>query len=84
MMRTFVTVDIIIETTSGVPLIRRGSPPFRGSWAIPGGFVEDDETVQEAAVRETKEETGIDVTLLKKFWGFTPGRAGIPGEGRYR
>lgn len=66
-MRTFVTVDIVIETPEGIPLIRRGSSPYRGFWAIPGGIVEDDETVESAAVREAEEETGLstkDLSIL--------------------
>lgn len=46
-----------------VTLIKRKNPPYKGSWALPGGFVEYDETVESAAIRETKEETGLDVTL---------------------
>ncbi len=46
-----------------VILIKRKNPPYKGSWALPGGFVEYGETVESAAIRETKEETGLDVTL---------------------
>lgn len=55
------TVDIIIETDGGIVLIKRKNPP--SGWAMPGGFVDYGETVEEAAVREAKEETGMDVTL---------------------
>ncbi len=48
---------------SSVLLIKRKNQPYRGSWALPGGFVEFGETVESAAIRETKEETGIDVEL---------------------
>jgi ADP-ribose pyrophosphatase YjhB (NUDIX family) len=57
------TVDIIIEGASGgVLLIRRKNPPE--GWAIPGGFVDYGESLESAAVREAKEETGLDVELL--------------------
>ncbi len=57
----FPTVDIIIEVESGIVLIERKNPPH--GWAIPGGFVDYGETVEAAAVREAKEETGLDVQL---------------------
>lgn len=57
----FPTVDIIIEVEGGVVLIERKNPPY--GWAIPGGFVDYGETVEAAAVREAREETGLDVRL---------------------
>ena len=57
----FPTVDIIIEVEGGIVLIERKNPPH--GWAIPGGFVDYGETVEAAAVREAREETGLDVTL---------------------
>lgn len=60
-----ITVDTIIELTDreGLPivLIERKYPP--SGWAIPGGFVDVGETLEDAAIREAKEETGLDVTL---------------------
>ena len=56
-------VDIIIETKEGVLLIERNHEPF--GWAIPGGHVEYGESVETAAVREAKEETSLDVKLIK-------------------
>ena len=61
-----VTVDIIILLRSGgIVLIERKNPP--SGYALPGGFVDIGETVEEAAVREAKEETGLDVTLMRQF-----------------
>ncbi len=60
------TVDIIIEIESrGIVLIKRKNPP--PGWAIPGGFVDYGESLQEAAVREAKEETNLAVTLVRQF-----------------
>ena len=56
------TVDIIIEMEGGVVLIERKNPPF--GWAIPGGFVDYGESLETCAVREAKEETGIEVSNL--------------------
>jgi ADP-ribose pyrophosphatase YjhB (NUDIX family) len=57
------TVDTIIEIDGGIVLIRRKNPP--PGWAIPGGFIDYGETVEAAAIREAKEETGLDVTLVR-------------------
>lgn len=60
------TVDTIIEIASGgIVLIERNNPP-RG-WALPGGFVDYGETLEIAALREAKEETCLDVTLIEQF-----------------
>jgi len=60
------TVDIIIELQPGrIVLIKRKNPPF--GWAIPGGFVDYGESLEEAAVREAKEETGLDVKLVRQL-----------------
>lgn len=56
-------VDAVISHAEGVVLIERGQPPFEGAWALPGGFVEVGETVEQACVREAREETGLEVEL---------------------
>ncbi|MBD91306.1 MAG: NUDIX hydrolase [Deltaproteobacteria bacterium] len=60
------TVDIVIETRPGtVVLIRRKNPPH--GWALPGGFVDEGESLERAAVREAREETCLDVELVRQF-----------------
>lgn len=59
------TVDIIIETGGGVVLIKRKNPPL--GWALPGGFVDYGESLEQAAVREAQEETGLAVRLVRQF-----------------
>jgi ADP-ribose pyrophosphatase YjhB (NUDIX family) len=60
------TVDIIIEIESkGIVLIKRKNPPY--GWAIPGGFVDYGESLEKAAVREAKEESNLDVKLIRQF-----------------
>lgn len=56
--------DAVILFQEGIVLIRRVNPPYQGCYALPGGFVEIGETVEEAAKREAKEETGLDIDLL--------------------
>lgn len=60
------TVDIIIELKDkGIVLIRRKNPPH--GWAIPGGFVDYGESLEDAAVREAREETSLSVELIRQF-----------------
>jgi 8-oxo-dGTP diphosphatase len=70
------TVDVIIEYPDRrIILIKRGKDPNRGSWALPGGIVEEGETVEQAAIREAREETGIQVSLRRLVGVFSdPGR----------
>jgi ADP-ribose pyrophosphatase YjhB (NUDIX family) len=61
----FVAVDIIIRYKGGIVLVKRSTEPF--GWALPGGLVEYGETLEQAAVREAKEETNLDITLVKQL-----------------
>lgn len=61
----YVTVDGILELEGKVVLIRRKNQPFKGSLALPGGFVELGETLEEAVVREFEEETCIKSKVLR-------------------
>lgn len=77
--RPAVTVDVVLFTIRAgelaVLLIRRGGAPFKGHWALPGGFVEENETLERAASRELKEETGIEQSALEQLGAFgDPGR----------
>lgn len=69
-----VTVDIVIFTIiSGdlkVLLVQRGKPPFKGMWAIPGGFVRLSESIKDAARRELEEETGLKDVYLEQLYTF--------------
>jgi 8-oxo-dGTP diphosphatase len=63
------TVDIIIRYQDGIVLIERKNPP--PGWALPGGFVDVGESLEEAAVREAKEETSLDITLVEQFHAYS-------------
>ncbi|MCK5098187.1 MAG: NUDIX hydrolase, partial [Desulfobacteraceae bacterium] len=65
----FLTVDIIIEIDKGIVLIERENQPY--GWAIPGGFVDYGESLESAAIREAKEETSLDITLLEQFHSYS-------------
>jgi O-acetyl-ADP-ribose deacetylase (regulator of RNase III)/ADP-ribose pyrophosphatase YjhB (NUDIX family) len=61
----FTTVDALIELPEGIVIIQRSNPPF--GWALPGGFVDYGESLEEAVKREAKEETGLDLTEIRQF-----------------
>jgi 8-oxo-dGTP diphosphatase len=69
-----VTVDVVIFTVRDrilhVLLVRRGIPPFEGQYAIPGGFIHENESLEEAAVRELYEETGVRDVFLEQLYSF--------------
>lgn len=58
-------VGIVIEMDGGVVLIRRNNPPHMGRWALPSGYIEADESAEDAAVREAAEETGLKVEIIE-------------------
>ncbi|CAA9577785.1 MAG: hypothetical protein AVDCRST_MAG88-2989 [uncultured Thermomicrobiales bacterium] len=61
----------LVVDGDGVTLIRRGIEPRRGHWALPAGYVEDDETVEEAARRETREECGLEVEIVELLGAYS-------------
>lgn len=70
------TVDCIIEQPGGrVVLIRRRNPPH--GWALPGGFVDEGERLDEACAREVREETGLDVQLVEQFFTYSDPRRDV-------
>ncbi|QPC84754.1 GNAT family N-acetyltransferase [Phototrophicus methaneseepsis] len=58
-------VGMLIEMDGGVVLIKRRNPPNQGKWTLPSGFVEADESAEEAAVREAEEETGLKTEIIE-------------------
>jgi O-acetyl-ADP-ribose deacetylase (regulator of RNase III)/ADP-ribose pyrophosphatase YjhB (NUDIX family) len=69
----YITVDCIIEVSGGIVLIKRSNPPF--GWALPGGFVDYGESLEDAVKREMKEETGLDLENLRQMHTYSdPGR----------
>jgi 8-oxo-dGTP diphosphatase len=72
--RAALTVDCVVFGFDGreikVLLIQRGMEPFKGKWALPGGFVRVDETIDEAAARELLEETGLRKVFLEQLYTF--------------
>ena len=68
--RPAVTADCVVITRENEPkvlLIERGHEPFKGCWAFPGGFLDMDETTEQCAIRELKEETGLKITDIQQL-----------------
>ncbi len=60
------TIDaVIIGPNGAIVLVKRKYPPYEGSWALPGGFIELGERVEDAVIREAKEETSLDVEIIQ-------------------
>lgn len=72
--RPAVTADCVVITKEAEPkvlLIQRGNPPFKGTWAFPGGFMNMDETTEECAIRELEEETGLQVLDIHQIGAYS-------------
>ncbi len=69
--RAALTTDAIVyveeKDSTFVLLIQRGNEPYKNKWALPGGFIEMDETLEQACIRELEEETGLKVEQMKQF-----------------
>jgi len=69
--RAALTVDAVVyvktENSTSVLLIERGREPFINKWALPGGFIDMDETLEQACIRELEEETGLKVNSMQQF-----------------
>jgi 8-oxo-dGTP diphosphatase len=74
MKKLLVAVDIVLFTIQDrslqLLLIKRLIPPYQGSWALPGGFVLEDESLEEATYRELREETGVEKVYLEQLYTF--------------
>jgi 8-oxo-dGTP diphosphatase len=60
-----IAVDALIIQDGSIVLIKRKNPPFQNCWALPGGFVEIGETVENSCIREAKEETNLDIEITR-------------------
>ena len=72
--RPAVTADCVVMTTESEPrvlLIQRGCDPYKGHWAIPGGFLNMDETTEQCAIRELEEETGLKIDQVHQIGAYS-------------
>jgi len=74
MQEIAITVDAVVfckwHNSHQVLLVQRKNQPFQGQWALPGGFVETDEDLEQAAIRELEEETGLKLKRMKQVFAF--------------
>lgn len=72
--KIFVTVDVLIvrpfEMEQQILLIKRKNEPFKDCWALPGGFVDENEDLEQAAIRELVEETQVKISHLEQIGAF--------------
>lgn len=68
--KIFVTVDVILRKNDQILLIQRKNEPYKDHWALPGGFVEENEDLEVAAQRELQEETSISASKLSQVGAF--------------
>ncbi len=79
-MRRTLAASVVVRDADGrVLLVRRANPPEQGCWSVPGGRVEPGETLAEAARREAREETGLEVHVGRELWqlDLPDGRGGV-------
>ena len=72
--RPALTADMVVIAKGSTPevlLIQRGDDPYKGQWAFPGGFMEMDETTEQCAIRELKEETGLELSELHQIGAYS-------------
>jgi len=75
-VKATVAADIIIQyDDGGIILIKRRNEPYKNQWALPGGIMDEFETIEQTAIREAKEETGLDIKLAQLVGVYSkPGR----------
>lgn len=69
--RPSVSADVVVLDGDSILLIKRLKDPFAGSWALPGGFMDMDESADAAAIRELEEETGLVVSAVEQIGAYS-------------